>query len=205
MTPLSPSQPPIGAELILGRQKSGKSLRAETLARDWLAQSGAHRALLIATAEAHDEEMRERIARHQRDRARRVPTLRTLEEAHDLAAALARHSDARSLLIVDCLTLWLTHWLMPWEPDAGQQRSAQVQHAQGWPDQCALFLQALRQARGPVLLVGNEIGLGLSPMGSGARAFVDALGVLQQQLAQLCPRVTLMVAGLPLTLKEPGR
>jgi adenosylcobinamide kinase/adenosylcobinamide-phosphate guanylyltransferase len=80
------------SELILGGQKSGKSRRAELLARDWLARSPEHRALLIATAQPWDDEMRARIARHQRDRAERVPGLATLEEPRDLAAALAGHS-----------------------------------------------------------------------------------------------------------------
>jgi len=74
------AQHPITTELILGGQKSGKSRRAELLARDWLAQSGGHRAVLIATGQAWDDEMRERIARHQRDRAERVPGLQTVEE-----------------------------------------------------------------------------------------------------------------------------
>ena len=79
------------SELILGGQKSGKSRRAELLARDWLARSPEHRALLIATAQPWDDEMRARIARHQRDRAERVPGLATLEEPHDLATALGWH------------------------------------------------------------------------------------------------------------------
>ena len=83
------------SELILGGQKSGKSRRAELLARDWLAQSPAHHALLIATAQPWDGEMRERIARHQRDRAERVPGLQTLEEPRDLAAALAQRFHQR--------------------------------------------------------------------------------------------------------------
>ena len=110
---MNASRSPITTELILGGQKSGKSRRAELLARDWLAEAGDHRALLIATGEAWDDEMRERIARHQRDRALRVPGLRTIEEPRDLASAIAQHSAAHTLLVVDCLTLWLTHWTMP--------------------------------------------------------------------------------------------
>ena len=72
-----------------------------------------------------------------------------------------------------------------------------------WQAQAAIFLAAIRQSPGPVVLVGNEIGLGVIPMGREVRAFVDALGMLNQQVAQVCPRVTLMAAGLPLTLKEP--
>lgn len=188
------------SELILGGQKSGKSRRAELLARDWLAQSAAHRALLIATAEPWDAEMRERIARHQRDRAGRVPGLATLEEPRDLAGALARHGRADTLIVVDCLTLWLTNWLMPAQDDRKQRQALALE----WQAQSALFLEAIRQTPGPVVLVGNEIGLGVIPMGREVRAFVDALGLLNQQAAQACERVTLMAAGLPLTLKVPA-
>ena len=103
------------SELILGGQKSGKSRRAELLARDWLKQSNTHQAVLIATAQPWDEEMRARIARHQTDRAERVPGLRTVEEPRYLSEAIAQHSRPDTLLVVDCLTLWLTNWLMPME------------------------------------------------------------------------------------------
>ncbi|WP_298211708.1 bifunctional adenosylcobinamide kinase/adenosylcobinamide-phosphate guanylyltransferase [Acidovorax sp.] len=190
----------ITTEFILGGQKSGKSRRAELLARDWLAQSDDRRAVLIATGEAWDDEMRERIARHQRDRAERVPGLQTVEEPHDLAAALARHSTPQTLVVVDCLTLWLTHWTMPLGFEAMDLKQKQAL-ALEWKAQAAMFLGAIRKAPGPVVLVGNEIGLGVIPMGREVRAFVDALGNLNQQVAQVCPRVTLMAAGLPLTLK----
>lgn len=190
----------ITTELILGGQKSGKSRRAELLARDWLAQSADHRAVLIATGEAWDEEMRERIARHQRDRAERVPGLRTVEEPHDVAAAVALHSTPQTLVVVDCLTLWLTHWTMPMGVETMNFEQKQAL-ALDWKAQSAMFLEAVRKSPGPVVLVGNEIGLGVIPMGREVRAFVDALGTLNQQVAQACPRVTLMAAGLPLALK----
>ena len=193
---------PITTELILGGQKSGKSRRAELLARDWLAQSTDHRAVLIATGQAWDDEMRERIARHKRDRAERVPGLQTVEEPHDVAAALTRLSTPHTLLVVDCLTLWLTHWTMPLGAEAMNFEQKQAL-ARDWKAQAAMFLEAVRKSPGPVVLVGNEIGLGVIPMGREVRAFVDALGTLNQQVAQVCPRVTLMAAGLPLTLKEP--
>lgn len=193
---------PITTELILGGQKSGKSRRAEMLARDWLAASADHRAVLVATARAWDDEMRERIARHQRDRAQRVPGLQTLEEPRDVASALARHASAQTLVVVDCLTLWLTHWTMPLGAETMDLEQKQAL-ALDWQAQVAMFLEAVRKSPGPVVLVGNEIGLGVIPMGREVRAFVDALGTLHQQLAQVCPRVTLMAAGLPLTLKEP--
>ena len=186
------------SELILGGQKSGKSRRAEALAAQWLAAHPAHRALLVATAEAGDEEMRQRIARHQSDRAARVPRMQTLEEPRDLAGALAQHSAPETLIVVDCLTLWLTQWAMPSAENFDEKEAP----AHDWSAQAALFFEALEKTPGPVVLVGNEIGLGVIPMGREVRAFVDALGLLNQQAAQACKRVTLMAAGLPLSLKD---
>ncbi len=145
--------------------------------------------------------MRARIARHQRDRAERVPGLATLEEPLDLAAALQRESAPHTLLVVDCLTLWLTNWAMPAGAEALDFEQNEAL-AHNWQAQAAMFLIAIEQAPGPVVLVGNEIGLGVIPMGREVRAFVDALGQLNQQVAQACQRVTFMAAGLPLTLKE---
>lgn len=180
------------SELILGGQKSGKSRRAERLAQQWLDASPRHGAVLVATGEAHDDEMRERIARHQRDRAQRVPGMVTVEVPLALAHVLSAQSAPQTLVVVDCLTLWLTNLRMPaaGEP-VGSEASVR--------DLC----HAIAQAPGPVVLVGNEIGLGVIPLGREVRAFVDALGALNQAVAAVCERVTLMAAGLPLTLKEP--
>jgi adenosylcobinamide kinase/adenosylcobinamide-phosphate guanylyltransferase len=184
------------SEFILGGQKSGKSRRAEALAAAWLAQSGAHDAVLIATAQPWDAEMRERIARHQRERARRVSGLRTHEEPLQLAQALREQSGPRTLVVVDCLTLWLTNLLMP-APGFKEK----MPEAQDWQAQTAMLLIAIREDAGPVVLVGNEIGLGVVPLGREVRAFVDALGGLNQRVAAACERVTLMAAGLPVALK----
>lgn len=183
------------SELILGGQKSGKSRRAEQLAQQWLSQSTGHRAVLVATARPWDEEMRERIRRHQQDRAERVPGMPTVEEPLQLAQAIAQHSAANTLVVVDCLTLWLTNLLMP-APGLELEAPAQAAH-----EQATLLVKAIASAPGPVVLVGNEIGLGVIPLGRETRAFVDALGQLNQQVAAACARVTLMAAGLPLTLK----
>ena len=189
------------SELILGGQKSGKSRRAELLAQGWLAQSRHHRALLVATGQPWDDEMRQRIARHQSDRAVRVPGMATVEEPLDLAGAVHQYSTPHTLLVVDCLTLWLTNWTMPAE-DRPEKFKPNQPPGHGWSAQAALFLEAIESAPGPVVLVGNEIGLGVIPLGREVRAFVDALGQLNQQVAQVCARVTLMAAGLPLILKE---
>lgn len=213
------------SELILGGQKSGKSRRAEMLARTWLEQSIHQRAVLIATAQPWDDEMRERIVRHQADRAARVPGMTTVEEPYALAAALAQHSRADTLVVVDCLTLWLTNQLMPCDSDEPRlhpgrtaQRFAQAKEERAGDSeqnaepvcqvapvdiaQAAMILGAIQQAPGPVVLVGNEIGLGVIPLGREVRAFVDALGRLNQDVAAVCQRVTLMAAGLPLFLKN---
>lgn len=181
------------SEFILGGQKSGKSRRAEMLAQQWLGMSTSHRALLIATAQPWDEEMRARIARHQADRAQRVPGMQTLEEPLALAQALTAHSQPEVLLVVDCLTLWLTNGMMPMHPQADAVFEVE--------SQVSALAASIAMAPGPVVVVGNEIGMGVIPMGAEVRAFVDALGRLNQHVAQACARVTLMVAGLPLTLK----
>lgn len=195
------------SELILGGQKSGKSRRAELLARHWLAASPEHRAVLIATAQPWDDEMRQRIARHRGDRALRVPGMATVEEPLALAEAIGQHSRANTLVVVDCLTLWLTNLLMPPMPEKPENFEnyplnrpiALVQHT--W---IATLIIAIEKSSGPVVLVSNEIGLGVIPLGAEVRAFVDALGCLNQSVAQACVRVTLMAAGLPLTLKDAG-
>lgn len=183
----------VRSELILGGQKSGKSRRAEELARAWLDADPEHRAVMIATARAFDDEMQERIARHQHDRLARVPGMQTVEEPVALADALLRASTARTLVVVDCLTLWLTNGLMP-APDAAVDFDVDVAREE--------LCRTLRDLPGPVVLVGNEIGLGVIPMGREVRHFVDELGRLNQSVAAVCERVTLMVAGCPMHL--PG-
>ncbi len=179
--------------LILGGQRSGKSRCAELRAAAWLAVPG-RAALLVATALPGDDEMQARIARHRLDRAARVPGLATLEEPRALAQALRDHASPDRLLLVDCLTLWLTNLLMPLhgEPldEAGWQRAGS--------DLC----HSLRDANGPVVLVSNEIGLGLSPLSREARRFVDALGWLHQAVAAECADVTLMVAGIEVPVQR---
>ncbi len=186
-------------EFIFGGQRSGKSRRAEQLASQWLAQCADHKALLIATAVAWDDEMAARIRRHQQDRAERVPGMRVVEEQIMLAQAIQTCSNPQTLVIVDCLTLWLTNLCMPHE-NAVQS----VSNSAAAPDylaQAATISGAIRNAAGPLVLVGNEIGLGVIPMGRETREFVDALGRLNQDVAAACERVTFMAAGLPMFLK----
>ena len=186
-------------ELILGGQKSGKSRTAESRAAAWLAGGAGRDALLLATAWAGDAEMAQRIQRHRVERALRVPGLATLELAGagdnaDLAQAITSASTLQRLLVVDCLTLWLTQLAMPMygpATDAAQLHAATVALA-----------QAIRSASGPLVLVSNEIGLGVSPLSAEARRFIDALGHVHQQVAAACNRVTLMVAGCALVVKQ---
>ena len=192
------------SEFILGGQRCGKSRRAELLARQWLAQSAEHRAVMIATGQPWDDEMAARIAQHQADRAERMPGMTTVEEPLTLSEALALHSQPHTLVVVDCLTLWLTNLLMPVQATADD---FQADFASNQPDvqvltaRVAMLLVSIEKTPGPVVFVGNEIGLGVIPMGRGTRAFVDALGRLNQDVAAVCQRVTFMAAGLPLYLK----
>ncbi len=183
-------------ELILGGQRSGKSRCAEGRAAAWLSQP-SHTGVLLATAMVGDAEMTQRIAVHRADRAQRVPALVTVEEPLLLAQALLKHSAPTQLVVVDCLTLWLTNLLMPWRGNSMTDVA--------WTTSRDELLQAAENAAGPVVWVSNEIGSGLSPMGVEVRRFVDELGWLHQALARRCQRVTLMVAGQELAVKsEPN-
>ena len=188
----------VRSEFILGGQKSGKSRRAESLAQHWLTGAPQRSALLIATAQAFDDEMRLRIERHRQDRLVRVPGMKTIEEPLALAATIKAFSHPDTLIVIDCLTLWLTAQLMPPNADLVATASAR------WQTLATDLCSAIAQAHGPLVLVGNEIGLGVIPLGQEVRAFVDALGLLNQMVAATCVRVTLMGAGLPLSLKGPA-
>ncbi|HSV68957.1 MAG TPA: bifunctional adenosylcobinamide kinase/adenosylcobinamide-phosphate guanylyltransferase [Methylibium sp.] len=179
-------------ELILGGQKSGKSRAAEQRAAAWLAGAG-RQAVLLATAQPSDAEMAARIARHRSDRAQRVPALRTVEADAGLAQAIDASGGADTLLVVDCLTLWLTQRLMPLHGEPGADVEGDIEP----------LLAALARTRGPVVLVSNEIALGVVPLDAATRRFVDALGLLHQRVAARCERVTLMVAGCALAVKGP--
>lgn len=190
-------------ELILGGQKSGKSRLAEERARAWLAESPGHRAVLIATGLGHDDEMQGRIARHQADRMQRLPAMRCLEEPVQICDALRVASDAQTLVVIDCITMWLTNLLMPASNSVFKENTAfdATHTAVAAIDLIVSLNDALNQAKGPVVMVSNEIGLGVIPLGHEVRQFVDQLGTLNQTLAAQCERVTLMAAGCELRLK----
>jgi adenosylcobinamide kinase/adenosylcobinamide-phosphate guanylyltransferase len=166
--------------LILGGARSGKSALAERLARE-----SGREVVYLATAQAGDGEMAARIAHH---RARRPAHWLCVEEPLALAAALRAQARADRFVLVDCLTLWLSNLLGDADPRRfGAERAA--------------LLDALPALPGEIALVGNEVGLGVVPLGELSRRFVDEAGRLHQSLAAACERVLLVAAGLPLALK----
>lgn len=167
-------------ELILGGARSGKSALAERLA----GESGLA-VTYIATATAGDPEMAARIAHHQ---GRRPASWRLVEEPIALGACLRRHATADRCLLVDCLTLWLSNLLQA-DDDALFRRER------------ASLLEALPALPGRIILVSNEVGLGIVPLGELTRRFCDEAGWLHQALAGACDRVTFVAAGLPLVMK----
>ena len=180
--PLTPDRAPAGLHpvtLVLGGARSGKSRYAECLIEG--AVSGA---TYCATAEAGDAEMATRIAAH---RLRRGPFWRTVEEPLALAPIIAGEAFPDRPLLIDCLTLWLSNLLLAGRPIE---------------DETEALCAALRLAAGSVVLVANEVGLGLVPETPLGRRFRDAAGRLNQQIAALADRVVFVAAGLPLVLKE---
>lgn len=180
-------------ELIVGGVRSGKSAAALARAGAWLAQPDRE-AILIATALPADEGMRARIARHVQERQRRLPRLATVEEPLALAEAIMQRAAPRRLLLVDCLTLWATNWLAP--------ASGAPASEAAWAERVAALAQAVAMAGGPVVLVANEIGLGVIGADALTRRFVDAAGELNRRIAAICDRVTMLVAGCELRLKD---
>jgi len=180
---LSPAGGLPAVTLVLGGARSGKSRYAETLI-----VSAAATATYVATAEAGDAEMAARIAEHraQRDSRGSSHTWRTVEEPLDLAPAVLAHADPLRPILVDCLTLWLSNLM-------GAGRIAE--------HETETLCAALRDAPGPVVLVANEVGLGLVPETPLGRRFRDEAGRLNQEIAGLADRVVFVAAGLPLVLK----
>ena len=161
---------------VLGGARSGKSRHAEAvvtaLPQPWL---------YIATGEPRDDEMAARIAEH---RARRGAQWRTVEAPRDLAAALAL-VPAGAAVLIDCLTLWLANVMLGADVDG----------------EIARFEHALAERKGPVVLVANEVGLGIVPDNALGRRFRDTAGRLNQRMAALADRVVLVVAGIPVKVK----
>ena len=170
--------------LVLGGARSGKTAFAERLAM----RSGS-KPVYLATAEALDAEMRERVASHQRGRGERFATI---EEPIALSDALLVAAREHDVILVDCLTLWITNLLI-----ANQDVAMAV-------SELGATLVQLKSAR--VILVSNEVGLGIVPDNAMARTFRDLAGSAHQRLAEVCDDVYFVAAGLPMTLKgeAPG-
>jgi len=169
----------LATTLVLGGARSGKSTFAERLVRD----SGLA-CTFIATATAGDEEMRARIAQH---RVERDKDWRTVEEPLAVAEVIARESAADRVILIDCLTLWLSNLM-----HAGRNVEAEIQK----------LLAAIDGPQSPLVLVSNEVGLGIVPDTPLGRSFRDAQGRLNQQVAAVAPNVVLLAAGIPLWLKR---
>ncbi|MCE7506781.1 bifunctional adenosylcobinamide kinase/adenosylcobinamide-phosphate guanylyltransferase [Polynucleobacter sp. IMCC30063] len=186
------------SELILGGQKSGKSSRAEQLAAEWSISDPQHEVMMIATAQAGDAEMKVRIELHRLLRQKKLPRCQTIEETIEIAKVIEQYSDPKRFLLIDCLTLWLSNYLSP-PPE--QNNASPSDLAASFLQAHSALLNAIHACRGPIVLVSNEIGQGVIPLGAETRYFVDQLGLLNQVVAQACERVTLMVAGCPIYIK----
>jgi adenosylcobinamide kinase / adenosylcobinamide-phosphate guanylyltransferase len=173
----------MAAHLILGGARSGKSRYAEEQAKK-IALTNQQSLVYVATAAIRsDGEMKYRVVLHQQ---RRDSSWCLIEEPLHLAAILDE-ATAQQCVLVDCLTLWLTNGLMD----------------DCWDEVKTALLVSLKKTSATVFFVSNEVGSGIVPMGELSRQFVDEAGCLHQQLAELCEKVTLVVAGLPLSLKAP--
>ena len=167
---------------VLGGARSGKSRYAQTRA-ETQAKARGLKPIYLATAQPSDDEMGERIARH---RAERGPAWRTVEAPIELPAAIAAEARADTVVLVDCLTLWTTNLILG-------ERSCRVA--------CDDLLHAVAKAAGAVILVANEVGLGIVPDNALARRFRDEAGLINQRVAAAANEVQLVAAGLSLRLK----
>lgn len=180
--------------LVIGGARSGKSACAERLA-----QASSRQVVYVATAQAGDGEMHDRILQH---RARRPGHWHTVEEPLRLADALRRACTPGAIVLVDCLTLWLTNLMLCGEaalPDNGE-----LVLPAAFERERTAFLDLLEDGLpGELVLVSNEVGMGIVPLGALSRRFADEAGRLNQAVASRVERVVLVAAGLPLVLKGP--
>lgn len=173
--------------LVLGGARSGKSSHSEKKALEsYRTLKDKNKKLLyIATAQAGDEQMQKRIQHHQQTRSH---LWQTIEEPIELAACIQRHMAKEHVILVDCLTLWLSNLLCQDDKELfNNQRSA--------------FIKTLAKAQGHIILVSNETGLGIIPMGQLSRDFVDEAGFLHQELGRMADEAEFMVAGFATRLK----
>lgn len=176
-------------ELILGGARSGKSRLAESHALSTFhsEQFQSQKMVYVATAMAHDDEMVERIKHHQKNRAEQW---QLIEEPIELGKILKGCDQKGNIILIECLTLWLTNLLC--------HSDKKILNAEKQK-----FIEQLKLSQAEVIMVSNETGMGVVPMGELSRRYVDEAGFLHQELAQISDRVTLVIAGLEQTLKEP--
>ncbi|WP_434927005.1 bifunctional adenosylcobinamide kinase/adenosylcobinamide-phosphate guanylyltransferase [Shewanella sp. HL-SH5] len=185
--------------LVLGGARSGKSGFAEQHVANIVKAFPQHMDVIyIATATAGDDEMNARISRHQQDRITSQLLWQTIETPLALADCLNQIDKANQVILVDCLTLYLTNHLLSLAPE-------QLQNGilSSWQTEKQQLLSTLAKMQSHVVLVSNEVGSGIVPMGELSREFVDQAGWLNQSVALLADQVSLVVAGLPLSLKAP--
>lgn len=176
-------------QLIMGGARSGKSRLAQEYAINWQARTQGE-VIVIATAEVTEGEMAKRIAHH---KIHRPQDWKLVETTLDLTEALSKFSRADNLILVDCMTLWLSNIQL-----------SELSWAQAKQD----LLDVVSQLPGEVIFISNEVGQGVVPLGELSREFVDESGWLNQSLARKVDQVTMVIAGLPLiltSLAEGGR
>lgn len=170
--------------LVLGGARSGKSAYAEQLASE-----SQLAVTYIATAQVYDNEFAKRIAHH---KARRPKDWQLVETPFNLATTLETHATENTCVIVDCLTLWLAQCICP---------ECESPETVSWEEERMTLLEVLPKLKGKVILVSNEVGMGIVPLGEINRQFQDEQGRLNQSIAKLADEVSFIAAGLPLKLK----
>ena len=168
---------------IIGGCRSGKS----TYAMQTAEKVPAEQKIFIATCVPQDDEMKQRVARHQKERSQNWVTV---EAPLDLPEAILQNSRREHVILVDCLTLWVSNLLM----ETGDENKIEETISQ--------FIKALEKATGPIVLVSNEVGTGIVPENKLARKYRDIIGLLNQAVAKTAGKVTWMVAGIPVVVKE---
>jgi adenosylcobinamide kinase/adenosylcobinamide-phosphate guanylyltransferase len=174
----------MAVHLILGGARSGKSAYAEQLA-----SASGLAVTYIATAQIYDDEFAKRVAHHQ---ARRPKDWQIIEAPFNLATTLEAYTKENACVIVDCLTLWLAQCICP---------DCQSPASVSWEKERTALLRVLPTLKGTVILVSNEVGMGIVPLGEINRQFQDEQGRINQAVAQLVDQVSFIAAGLPLKLK----
>ena len=167
---------------IIGGCRSGKS----TYALQTAEKVPAEQKIFIATCVPQDDEMKRRVARHQTERSQNWVTV---EAPLDLPEAILQNSRRGNVILVDCLTLWVSNLLM----ETGDENNIE--------DTASQLIEALEKAAGPIVLVSNEVGTGIVPENKLARKYRDIIGLVNQAVAKTAGKVTWMVAGIPVSIK----